>query len=135
MSNQVGTFITCYEVSTGLAGAPVLKLDLVVTTPTSSVRGNAEISQATNPPFNAHYDVAGSFTYMTVMPNNSHIMVKLTGISGPQFGLTNFEAYLVLKDDWQSGTGNFRYIDANGQWNEIKDAKVTSVACKLATAS
>ncbi|MAX81430.1 MAG: hypothetical protein CL843_14815 [Crocinitomicaceae bacterium] len=128
MNEQIGTFITSYEVSTGDTGAPTLKLNLVVTTPTKTVNGSAEVSQTINPPFNAHYEVSGDFTYMTVMPNNTHIMVKLTGISGPQFGLTNFKAYLVLNDDWSSGVCNFSYINSNGEWNEIQDARVTKVS-------
>jgi len=130
MSAVIGTFNACYEISTGLAGAPNLRLNLVVTTPTEKVNGSAEITQTTNPVFNAHYDVSGNFAYMTVMPNNTSIMVKLTGITGPQFGLVNFEAYLVLNDDWKSGTANFRYLGQNAQWIDIKDAKVKSLPCQ-----
>lgn len=121
---KVGTFPVSYEISTGMPGAPTLLLDLIVVTPAEKVSGNAEITQATNPPLDNHYDVAGTFTYMTVMPQNTHIMIKLTGISGPSTGLINFEAMLVLESDWKSGTANFKYRGNNGQWVSIQDAKV-----------
>ncbi|WP_340063174.1 DUF1842 domain-containing protein [Ascidiimonas aurantiaca] len=123
---KVGTFPVSYEVSTGALGAPNLKLDLIVTTPTKKVSGNASVTQAVNPPFEEHVPVTGNFTYMTVMPKNTHILVN---VASPILvrDASVFAATLVLEDNWSSGVCNFTFLGPQGKWVEIRDAKVRQV--------
>ena len=121
--SKVGTFPVSYEVSTGASGAPNLRLDLIVTTPTKKVNGNATVTQAVSPPFEEHMPVSGNFTYMTVMPRNTHILVN---VASPILvrDASIFAATLVLEDDWSSGVCNFTFLGPQGKWVEIRDAKV-----------
>lgn len=130
--NAIGLFTVGYNVTTGLAGAPNLALHLAVNTPKETVNGTAQITQATNPPLDMHASVWGDFTYMTVMPNSSSILVTATGapahspIHGPVFSPT-LHLRMVLADDWQSGTASFRYTTDGMNWETIQDCKVTKI--------
>jgi hypothetical protein len=82
-----------------------------------------------NPALNVPTTLEGDYTYMTVMPNETHILVVANG-TGP-IGLTtplegpNTKLRMVLESDWASGTANFSYVDNNGRWQDVTDAKVT----------
>lgn len=128
---KVGLFVVSYEITTGLAGAPTFHVNLAVNTPARIVSGGGTVTNTSNPPLNLHTSLRGDYTYMTVMPNNSKILVVLNGIGEYSpinpLEVENTKLRMVLEDDWSKGTANFSYRDDRGQWNEIKDAKVTKV--------
>jgi hypothetical protein len=69
---------------------------------------------------------------MTVMPNKTHILVNLKGFGSPStimpLEIQNIKLTMVLESNWQSGTANYSYLDEQGEWVDIKDAKVVAVA-------
>lgn len=114
-------------------GAPVFNVHFTVNTPKETVHGVGHITQATNPPLDVETKLDGSFTYMAVMPDSTHILVTVTGypiIQWPPYGgigpviPPNAELRMVLENDWKSGTANYKYIDDNGNWQAIDNAKV-----------
>ena len=139
---KTGLFLACYEIATSRIGAPLLKLNLTVNTPEESVHGVGKITQTTNPPLNIATKLDGNFTYMTVMPNITHILVTASGypiIHWPPGGgigpviLPNVELRMVLNKDWKSGTANYKYIDDQGNWQSIDNAAVKLVSCPVLT--
>ncbi|WP_103068520.1 DUF1842 domain-containing protein [Aquimarina sediminis] len=140
-NNLVGLFHVTYEVTIGtpeqtIVGATSLFLSLAVYTPDRSVSGIAKITQAVNPPLNQSSKINGEYTYLTVMPNNSHILVTATGFPNlnwnPKWGIgpqlqPNFELRMILEDDWQTGRANFKYLDPDGKWQEANDYYVRAV--------
>lgn len=130
--NNVGLFIVSYEITTGAIGAPVLHTDLVVSTPSRGVTGHGNIQNASvNPPFELNSRLAGEFTYMTVMPNSTHILVTLEGsaLTPPvqPILVQNMRIRMVLEADWSAGTATYEYVDAHGNWHTITNAKVKKV--------
>lgn len=137
MSEQkTGFFLASYTITSGAMGAPTFNLNLGVYTPKETVHGVGQITQTTNPPLDVETKLDGSYTYMTVMPNNTHILVTATGypiIQWPPHGgvgpviLPNIELRMVLDENWKSGTASYKYRDDQGNWHSIKDAKVQLV--------
>ena len=138
MSNQteqVGLFPVSYEIGGNMPGAPLFKVNLVVFTPARTVNGAGHITQATNPPLDVQTSLFGQYTYMTVMPNNSHILVTALGhptTLGPGTPVSppNVQLRMVLSSDWKSGTANYEYLGSNRQWHRVDNAPV-----KLVTAT
>ncbi len=138
LTAQTGLFPVCYEIGGDMPGAPLFKVSLTVYTPGKSVSGHGVITQATNPPLKVETKLQGDFTYMTVMPKNVHILVVATGYPilhwshhagiGPVIG-PNVNLRMVLTEDWKSGTANYQYLDANGNWVNIENAPVKIVDC------
>ena len=138
LTAQTGLFPVCYQIGGDMPGAPLFKVSLTVYTPGKSVNGYGVITQATNPPLKVESKLSGDFTYMTVMPKNVHILVVLTGYPilhwshhagiGPVIG-PNVNLRMVLTEDWKSGTANYQYLDANGNWVNIENAPVKIVDC------
>lgn len=138
MTNQAGLFLVTYDIGTGMAGAPSFKVTMTVYTPEDTVSGGGNITQATNPPVNVNTQFSGQYTYMTVMPNQSKILVNATGYPvahcPPQMGIgpvmmPNLQLQMVLSEDWQSGTANYKYCnDASGNWTEVKNAPVKAIS-------
>ncbi len=83
-------------------------------------------------------NLKGDFTYMTVMPKTTHILVVATGYPvvkwptnagvGPIIP-TNTNLRMVLSDDWKTGTANFSFTDNDGKWHEVNDAPATLITC------
>jgi hypothetical protein len=128
--NTVGLFPVSYEITTGLLGAPTFEVHLVVNTPARRINGQGEVTNnSIHPALNVPTTLEGDFTYMTVMPNETHILVVANGV-GP-IGLTtplegpNTKLRMVLEGNWTKGTASFAYVDNNGQWQEVTDANVT----------
>jgi hypothetical protein len=128
--NTVGLFPVSYEITSGKLGAPTFEIHLVVNTPSKTVNGQGIVQNgSTHPALHVPTTLHGDFTYMTVMPNETHILVVANG-TGP-IGLTtglvgeNTKIRMVLDSNWRAGTANFSYIDNSGQWQEVNDAKVT----------
>jgi hypothetical protein len=133
---KTGLFIVSYRITTGLAGAPTFVVHLAVNTPNQTVSGKGQITNTSNPPLDIHTNLNGDYTYMTVMPNNSKILVVAEGypdVKWPSHGgvgpviLPNTKLRMILEDNWESGTANFSFIDANGEWVTIDNAKVTQL--------
>ena len=136
-----GLFPVTYQVGTELPGAPVLTLHLLVSTPDERITGFARLTQATNPPLDVSSKLDGEFTYMTVMPDATHILVVLTGwpvLIPPGGGpgpvvQPDLQVRMVLASDWSSGTTTYRYADSDGQWTSVSDVPVASVGHLSAT--
>jgi hypothetical protein len=135
---KIGLFPVCYEIGKDMAGAPHLSVQLLVNAPEKSVSGYSLVGWTVNPPVAMKSKLTGDFTYMTVMPKNTHILVVLTGypiIKWPVHGgvgpviLPNLHARIVLTEDWKSGTANFSFIDNNGKWQECDNVPVKQVEC------
>lgn len=131
--SSVGLFPITWNIGTGLLGAPSLNLACTVDTPHQVVQGIGHITQPVNPPVNVATAVSGTFTYMTVMPDETHILVVATGVPvvawPPHGGVgpvlpPNFHLRMVLARDWSSGTAYYRYQNAEGAWIEVNDAPV-----------
>lgn len=120
MENQVGLFIAAYRITTGMAGAQTLELHLAVSAPDKKVSGTGVISQAVNPPLHEVIVVNGVYSVMTVMPNNTHIQVRLEGSNGVSI-------IMVLEKDWASGKANYSFVNPSGQTVELKDIPVVKI--------
>ena len=133
-----GLFLACYEIAGDKPGAPLFKVHLSVYTPAKTVTGHGQITQAINPPLDIATKLDGSYTYMTVMPRNVHILITAAGypiLHWPPWGGVgpvippNVELRMVLEEDWKSGTANYKYVDDNSNWHEIEGAPVKAVPC------
>lgn len=131
--SDVGLFIASYEIGTGLPGAPSFAVHLTVSTPAEHVTGQGRITQAVSPPVDVSTALDGDFTYMTVMPDTSSILVTLTGhpiVNWPPGGgigpviLPNVQLRMVLTDDWSSGTANYKYLADDGTWRTVSNVPV-----------
>ncbi len=134
--SNVGLFLAQYQITTPGVGGPVFTLHLTVNTPNATVQGAGNITQTTNPPLNIGTRLNGSFTYMTVMPKNTHILITATGYPiidfPPHAGIgpvlmPNSRLRMVLEADWKTGTAEYQYLTSNGEWKSIENAKVTSI--------
>ena len=141
MPTKTGLFPICYEIGGAMPGAPLFKASLMVYTPDERITGFGEITQTTNPPLDIKTKLEGNYTYMTVMPRNVHILITAQGyppIHWPPGGgigpviPPNVELRMVVEENWQSGTANYKYLDGKGNWHDIKDAPVKAVPCQKA---
>ncbi|WP_437949534.1 DUF1842 domain-containing protein [Sorangium sp. So ce296] len=133
--SRTGLFLVNYDIGTLAIGSPNLTLSLTVNTVHKLVNGFGQITQAVSPPLDLHTRVDGSFTYMTVMPDVTHILVVATGYPPVQWppggGIgpvlqPNFELRMVLDKGWQGGTASYSFVEASGRRVEIEKAVVTS---------
>lgn len=139
-SNESGLFVVNYQIGTGEMGAVNLALNLAVSTVEKTVSGTGLITQAVNPPVHVETDVKGSYitTYLMDVPQyivtstgypNIH-MPPHSGI-GPVL-LPNSHFTLMLNDDWQSGTANYKYklnsFDVQEKWIEVENVPVKAVS-------
>lgn len=133
---KLGMFIGCFQIGGAMPGQPVVTLQLGFNAPNKTVNGQAHIGWAVNPPVSESSYVYGDYTYMTVMPNNTHILVVLTGYPVPhapgQVGPAidpNLTVRMVLESDWQSGQANITFRDANGVMHEANGLPVKAIPC------
>ncbi|QBF27287.1 DUF1842 domain-containing protein [Pseudomonas tructae] len=124
----IGLFHTRLNVRTGLLGAPVLTLDLLVNTVQKRISGVASIFAATYPPLNFHADVWGDYSDLKLgLKGEGHIVLNLTGSpSGPFSTLEQtFHLHGILDADWARGTASYRYLRLDGgDWHVVPHAKV-----------
>ncbi|HEX8173530.1 MAG TPA: DUF1842 domain-containing protein [Pyrinomonadaceae bacterium] len=128
-----GAFLVNYRIGNSMPGAPSFTVNLVVSAPNKTVNGAGEITQAVNPPLNVPTHLSGEYTYMTVMPNNSNILVTLRGM-GPinpiqPLVANNTRMWLILSKDWKSGTANYeyRYGKDSSTWQTVEGVPVTLI--------
>ncbi|MGH2720910.1 MAG: DUF1842 domain-containing protein [Actinomycetota bacterium] len=131
--SDVGLFVASYDIGTRAPGAPSFAVHLTVSTPAEHVTGQGRITQAVNPPVDVSTALDGDFTYMTLMPDTSHILVTLTGhpiVNWPPGGgigpviLPNVQLRMVLVEDWSSGTANYRDLTDDGTWRTVSNVPV-----------
>jgi hypothetical protein len=75
--------------------------------------------------------VQGTISYMTVMPDQTHILVVATGttiqsLPPPAIGsftATNLNLRMILSDDWTSGVAHVQYF-FNNRWNDLENVPV-----------
>jgi len=137
-AGETGLFTACYNIGGQMPGAPLFHTSLAVNTPTESLSGMGRITQAVNPPLDIHTRLRGDFTYMTVMPKNTHILIVATGYPmvhwpshsgvGPVLP-PNVHLRMVLSENWKSGTANYSYQNPAGKWTNIRNAPVQMVGC------
>jgi len=128
---NVGLYEVCVEVGNGMAGAPVLHLDLLVSAPNGTVTGHGNITQAVTPP-GGNYPVVNlrGIIHHTGF-GTDHLLVALTGeylynLPPPAIGTVQhpFAAALNVGKDW-NGSGGFTF---GGHW--ISNCKVKKVPCR-----
>ncbi|GGJ89161.1 hypothetical protein GCM10010123_18390 [Pilimelia anulata] len=132
-----GLFIGSWRIGTHHAGAPGLVIHCTFDAASGSVHGLGRIVRgATEPPLDRSVRLDGDYTYLTVLPEASHIMLTLTGypvLHWPAHGGTGPAApavlnlRLMLGADWQSGTATFQYCTADEQWHTIESAPGTVI--------
>ena len=133
MSQPIGLFLAVYDIGENQPGAPLFAVRLTVHPPTKTVMGAGQITQTTNPPLDIGTRLEGRYTAMTVMPKSTHILLTATGypfISAPPIGpvlFPNVQLHMVLAENWQSGTANYEYLDAQGRWRSVEHAPVKAV--------
>ncbi|CAI8892724.1 MULTISPECIES: DUF1842 domain-containing protein [Pseudomonas] len=124
----IGLFHTRLNVRTGLLGAPVLTLDLLVNTVQKKITGVASIFAATYPPLNFHADVWGDYSDLKLgLKGEGHIVLNLTGSpSGPFSTLEQtFHLHGILSANWARGTASYRYLPLDGRpWQVVPHASV-----------
>jgi hypothetical protein len=121
---KVGLFPVGYRIGNDMPGAPLFTVHLVVDTPREQVHGAGIITNTANPPLDVHTTLDGDFTYMTVMPNTTQILLVLNGV-GPLGTTTpligpNVRLRAVMSD-WKTGTATYSYTTDGTNWNWIKD--------------
>lgn len=130
MEKKTGLFRVSYKIGGDKPGAPNFLVHLLVYTPGKKITGMGEITQVTNPPTDIHTQFDdGDYTYMCVMPpKNCHILIHAKGHI-PNEVSTQINVYLtmIVTEDWQSGTANYRYCDEKGNWHEVENAPVTFI--------
>lgn len=135
-SEDVGLFIVSYEIGGNMPGAPTFVVHLTVDTVRKSVSGQGRITNTSNPPLDLRTNLEGDYTYMTVMPNSTSILVTLTGypvVEWPRGGgigpvlLPNANLRMVLDPSWASGTANYKYTTDGSSWQTVSDAPVRKV--------
>jgi hypothetical protein len=135
---KTGLFPANYTIGTPMPEGPLFSLHLLVFTPEKEVRGGGSISQGLLPPSAVNTWLTGDYTYLTVMPNNSRILVVATGFPvkhqpsqpghiGPVFD-PNLHLRMVLESDWKSGIANFQFFDSDGNWRSVENAPVKMIA-------
>jgi Domain of unknown function (DUF1842) len=130
----VGLFIGSWEIGKeSMPGAPTLTVDLMFDAPRSTVSGRGRLFQAVNPPLEVNSRCEGDYTYMTVMPHDTHILITLTGYpvtKWPQGGGVgpvlepNLQVRMVLESDWRSGTATYSYRASDGEWHQVESVPV-----------
>jgi len=130
---RIGLFIGSWQIGTQQPGAATLKIHCTFDAPSGAVHGLGQLTQATNPPLDMASRLDGDFTYLTVMPDSSHVLVTLTGYpitqwpshggTGPVM-LPNLSLRMLLASDWQTGTASMRYLLPNGSWQLVESAPV-----------
>ena len=134
MTNQAqktGLFIANYQIGESIPGGIIFQVNLIINAVTKNVYGCGDITQATNPPLDVRTKLTGDYTYMTVMPNNTHILINATGYpdSNSTQNTANVELHIVLESDWQSGVANYKYrTDQSSSYKEVTNAKVKFIS-------
>ena len=124
MSNlKPDLFLLNLRIGNDLIGGITCHLDLGISPTNKMAQGRAEVFQATNPVLYVQSIVTGPYFYMCTM-EDCHIRIDLIGYEDSENGSQkNFEATIVLTEDWKTGTANYSFSN-NGDWTSLSDQKV-----------
>ena len=127
MSNSIpNVFLLNLEIGDDLIGSITRTLDLGVSPINETVDGRSVVFQAINPVLHVQSIVTGTYNYLCTN-TSCHIMITLTGyIDNGSSCLKNFEARILLEDDWKSGTANYSFLN-DGKWTKVSNQKVKAV--------
>ncbi len=123
---KVGLFPVGYRIGNDIPGAPLFTVHLVVNAATDEVNGAGTITSTANPPLDVHTTLRGDFTYMTVISNNSSILLVLDGVghigpkTAPLIG-QNVRLRAILSEDWKTGTATYSHSTDGINWIPVKD--------------
>lgn len=130
---HIGLFPLALQIGGVAPGSQKFDVHLLVNTPDETVTGFGNITQTTNPPLNINTKLEGTFTYMTVMPKNTSVLINAKGypvINWPAHGgigpvlMPIVDLQIVLENGWDTGVANYKYQDTNGTWHSVQDAPV-----------
>ncbi len=131
LDTPTGLFLARFEIGGEMPGAPLFTVSFAVYTPQQTLTGMGRLTQAVNPPLDLASKLDGDYTYMTVMPDLTHILVTAVGHpvldapvgTGVPSVPPNVALRMVLDADWQRGTANYRYAVDGGE-REVTNAPV-----------
>lgn len=143
--DQVGFFIVSYQIGGEMPGASSFVVHLTVNTPARTITGQGRITNySILPPLDLSTKLHGDFTYMTVEPPSTSILVNLTGYPvvswPPGIGIgpvipADVDLRMVLDGSWQSGTANYRYTRDGQTWRSVSNAPVHKIEPPTGTAN
>ncbi|MEM6722205.1 MAG: DUF1842 domain-containing protein [Bacteroidota bacterium] len=121
----VSVFLLHLQIGEELAGGISCTMNLGVSTATKTVNGRSVVFQAVNPPLYVESIVTGKYNYLCTNVD-CRIMIVLNGYAENANGtFKNFEARILLDEDWSSGVANYSFY-VNGEWHEMNNQKVTA---------
>ncbi|MGH1383140.1 DUF1842 domain-containing protein [Kordia sp.] len=127
MSNSVpNVFLLNLLIGESMPGAITCTMNLGVTPKTRTVQGRSVVFQAVNPPLHVESAVTGKYNYLCTN-TSCHIMIVVSGYTENERGsLKNFEARILLEDNWESGTANYSFL-RDGEWVKMSNQKVRAI--------
>ena len=105
--SKVGAFLGHWLLGDPKPGAPLLNIQAIVVTPRHKIAGQAELTQAVNPPLDHAFDVVGIY-HDSPSPNVRHF-ISLQSPATPLIGAPSIHILLELSEDWQEGTATYSY--------------------------
>ncbi|HEU4965302.1 MAG TPA: DUF1842 domain-containing protein [Bacilli bacterium] len=119
-NTAVGLFIASYQITTGLAGAPVLHANFAVNTVDKTVSVFAHLTNTSNPPLNIENTMQGTYTEeggTIKVTANAPLLQEFPPVSQ----VTKLEMTLT---NWESGTATYSYTEAGGNPHVVENAPV-----------
>ena len=125
-AQQTGLFILPSVTigNAGMPGAPIFQLSLAVNTVAKAISGHGRITQAVSPPVDVETHLSGFYVVATVMPKETRLVVRASGVPHEGAGLLNVHLRMVLSEDWKSGTASYDYRGSDGQWHAVDNVPV-----------
>ncbi|MFK7749066.1 MAG: DUF1842 domain-containing protein [Kordia sp.] len=127
MSNSVpNVFLLNLLIGESMAGAITCRMNLGVSPQTKTVQGRSVVFQAVNPPLHVESAVTGTYNYLCTN-TSCHIMIIVNGYTENEKGsLKNFEARILLEDNWETGTANYSFL-RDGEWVTMSNQVVRAM--------
>jgi hypothetical protein len=137
---ELALFRACYRLEhKGIAGAPVLSLQLLVDSQSKHVSGFCRITQAMNPPLELTTQLNGEFReisiqnlHLIIVTASGHSPVHMPPVGGVGPVIPpDLQLLMALNDDWKSGTAEYEYRinPEDPHWQIVRDAEVISTPC------
>jgi hypothetical protein len=134
-SNGAGLFLASWRIGRAMPGGVQFFLAATVDTVRKVVHGVCRDIQAIHPPSGFDSEVSGDYSFLTVMPDRSRILLVANGahnfvLPPPAIGTVhqpNLQLRAVLSSDWQSGTAYLRYSLDGTSWEELQDVPMAIV--------
>lgn len=130
-ATSVGLFLVRWDIGNTMPGAPTFVLSGTVDTVRNVFNGSCRMSQAILPPPDFSSNVQGTISYLTVMPDQTRILLVATGTTSytlppPAIGTitsTNLQLRMILADDWKTGVAHVQY-QLNNEWQDLENVPV-----------